>query len=343
MSNNGGRKTAGGTSQQIFDRLHSGVTRVSPQSILGVAFLGLMVSLSAAGQTNQLSANFGSVPSGTASAETLHLTLRDAITMALRYNLGRIESGENERIARGQRLRAMSVLLPQANAGIAENVEQFSAATLGIRIPQVPAVIGPFSYSAAQASASQSLINFESIQRFRAARNAERAAQLTYNDTLDVITLVVGNAYLEVIQANSRIEAEEAQVKNAQALYDQAADQLQSGTSTKIDVTRSGVQLHTEQYNLSIAQNNFAIAKLNLSRAIGLPLGQAFDLADQVPYADINPPTVEEALNAAYKARSGNSLPLAESVIQCWQPMVTMAYRGPILAASMAPLLFRQA
>ena len=240
------------------------------------ALLGLMVSVSAAGQTNQQSVNLGSVPSGTASKEVLHLTLRDAITMAVRYNLGQIESGENARIAHGQRLHAMSTLLPQINAGAAENVEQFSASTLGIKVPQVPSVIGPFSFSTAQANASLSLFNFESIQRFHAARNNEQAAQLTYNDTLDVITLIVGTAYLEVIQANSRIEAEEAQVKNAQALYDQAADQLQSGTSTKIDETRSGVQLHTEQYNLSIAQKNFAIAKLNLSRAIGLAARSGF-------------------------------------------------------------------
>ena len=286
MTKDGGKKTTG-RKLKILDRVHSGATRGSPRSILGFAFLWLMVSVSAAGQTGQPAANLGSIPSGTASKEILHLTLRDAITMALRYNLGQIESGENARIARGQRLRAMSTLLPQVTAGAAENVEQFSASTLGIKVPQVPSVIGPFSFSTAQANASLSLFNFESIQRFRAARNAEQAAQLTYNDTLDVITLIVGSIYLEVIQAGSRIEAEEAQVKNAQALYDQAADQLQSGTSTKIDVTRSGVQLHTEQYNLSIARNNFAIAKLNLSRAIGLPLGQAFDLADQVPYADI--------------------------------------------------------
>jgi outer membrane protein TolC len=275
--------------KQILARRHFEVARVLPRSILVFAFLWLMVWVSAAGQTSQPSANFGSIPGGTASKEVLRLTLRDAITMAIRYNLGQIESSENARIARGQRLRAMSAVLPQVNAGAAENVTQFSSATLGIKIPQIPAVIGPFSYSTAQASASQSLFNFESIQRFRAARNNEQAALLTYNDTLDAITLIVGNAYLQVIQAKSRIEAEAAQVKNAKALYDQAADQLQSGTSTKIDETRSGVQLHTEQYNLSIAENNFAIAKLNLSRAIGLPLGQAFDLADQFPYATFIP------------------------------------------------------
>jgi len=258
----------------------------------------------AVAQTTQSSAVLGSMPSGTATSGVLHLTLRDAISMALRYNLGQIEAEENTRIARGERLRALSALLPRVTAGASENVEQFSAATLGIKIPTVPRVIGPFSYSTAQASARQTIFSFESIQRFRAAQSAEHATQLTYDDTLDVVTLIVGNEYLAVIEANSRITAAQAQVRNADALYKQALEQLQAGTSPKIDVTRSGVQLHTEQYNLSIARNNFEIAKLNLSRAIGLPLGQAFDLADQVPYAEMNPPTVEDALSSAYKSRS---------------------------------------
>ena len=249
----------------------------------------------------------GSVPSGPPRNEVLRLTLRDALDMALRYNLGAIESGQNAQIARGQRLLALSHLLPQVSAGINENVDQVNFTALGlaaIKIPGIPAVAGPFSYSTASASLSQTLFSYESIQRFRAARTAEQAAQLSYKDTLDVITLTVGSVYLEVIEAHSRIEAEEAQVQNAKALYDQAVDEFQAGTSPQIDVTRTAVQFHTEEYNLSVARNNFEVAKLTLGRAIGLPLGQVFDIADQLPYADINPPTVEEALKMAYNSRT---------------------------------------
>jgi outer membrane protein TolC len=247
----------------------------------------------------------GSVPSGPATTEVLHLTLRDAVSRALRYNLGTIESGENVTTARGQRLLALSNLLPQISAGVSANVDQTSLASFGIKnVPGLPNVLGPYSYSSADATVSATLFNFSSIQRFRAARTAEQAARLSYQDTLDVVTLAVGNAYLEVIESASRIEAQQAQVRNAQALYDQALDSFQAGTAPKIDVTRTEVQLHTEQYNLSVARNNFEVAKLNLARAIGLPLGQQFDLADTLPYADINPPTVDEALKTAYNARS---------------------------------------
>jgi outer membrane protein TolC len=280
------------------------------------------------------SANLGSVPTGTATNQILHLSLRDAIAMALRYNLGQIETGENARIARGQRLRALSELLPQIGVGMSETVAQISAASEGIKIPQVPKVIGPFSFSTAQASASQLLFGFESIQRLRAARTAEEAANLTYKDNLDVITLVVGNAYLGVIEANSRIAAAEAQVHNAQALYDQAVEQLQAGTSPRIDVTRSGVQLHTEQYNLSIARNDFEITKLNLSRAIGLPLGQTFDVSDKLPYADLNPPTVTDALSSAYRTRSDFRAALAALKSAQQQLSAVRGERYPVLAAS---------
>src|ERR1700723_3847743 len=267
----------------------------------------MLVVVATASWTQVISPSVGSVPSGPASNEVLRLMLSEAISRAVRYNLGAIESDENTRAARGQRLLALSHLLPQVSAGINENVDQVNLTALGLgalNIPGIPAVVGPFSYSTASASLSQTLFSDESIQRFRAARTSEQAAQLSYKDTLDVITLTVGNAYLQVIEASSRIEAEEAQVQNAKALYDQAADEFQAGTRPRIDVIRTEVQFHTEEYNLSVARNNFAVAKLTLGRAIGLPLGQSFEIADQLPDAEIHPPTVEDALKMAYNSRS---------------------------------------
>src|SRR3984957_15688782 len=299
--------------------------------------LTLLIAGTTASWAQAVSPNVGSVPGGPASNEVLRLTLSEAINRAVRYNLGAIESDENTRAARGQRLLALSSLLPQVSAGINENVDQVNFTALGlaaIKIPGIPAVAGPFSYSTASASLSQTLFSYESIQRFRAARTAEQAAQLSYKDTLDVITLTVGNAYLEVIEAHSRIEAEEAQVENAKALFDQAVDEFQAGTSPRIDVTRTEVQLHTEQYNLSVARNNFAVAKLTLGRAIGLPLGQTFEIADQLPYADINPPTVDDALKMAYNSRTDfrSALSSAKSAEQALS--AAKGQRYPVVAVN---------
>ena len=107
-----------------------------------------------------------------------------------------------------------------------------------------------------------------------------------------------------IVGAVLGVAAVAAQVRNAPALHDQALEEFQVGTSPRIDATRTEVQLHTEEYNLSVARNSFAIAQLTLARAIGPPLGQAFEIADQLPYSDIKTPTVEEALPTAYKSRS---------------------------------------
>jgi outer membrane protein TolC len=278
----------------------------------------------------------GSVPSGLASGQVLELTLRDAIKMALRYNLGAIESGENVQIARGQRLLALSNLLPQVSAGASENLQQVNLATFGLNGLKtgIPTVVGPFGYSSVDASINQTLFSYESIQRFRAARTAEQAAQLSYQDILDVVTLTVGNAYLQIIEADSRIKAQEAQVQNARALYDRANDQVQAGTAPRIDATRTEVQLHTEEYNLSIARNNFEVARLALGRAIGLPLGQQFELADALPYSDISPLSVDEALQIAYKSRSDFRSALTSQTAAAQTLSANRGERYPVVAVN---------
>src|SRR6266446_8062525 len=98
------------------------------------AFLPTLLSvlLSASAAKAQNTAINGSVPSSPASDQVIRLTLKDAINMALKYNLGAIETGENAHIARGQRLLALSNLLPQVSASASENVQQVNLATRGL-------------------------------------------------------------------------------------------------------------------------------------------------------------------------------------------------------------------
>ena len=322
-------------------RLYATVLAVATIPLFGVPATGQYTAgtgPTTSSATSQISAAgsgiSGSVPNGVATNEVLHLGLRDAIKRALRYNLATIENGENARIARGQRLLALSRLLPQISAGASEHVEQINLETFGLKLPGIPSVIGPFSYSSVDANLSLTLFSFESIQRFRAARTAEQAAQLSYNDVLDVVTLAVGNAYLQVIDASSRIEAQQAQVRNARALYDQALDEVQAGTAPRIDLTRTEVQLHTEEYNLSVSRNNFDVAKLDLSRAIGLPLGQEFDLTDQLAYSEINPPTVDDALKLAYKSRNDLRATLDSEKAAAQSLSAAKGERFPVIAAN---------
>jgi outer membrane protein TolC len=43
--------------------------------------------------------------------------------------------------------------------------------------------------------------------------------------------------------------------------------------------------------------------KLVLARAIGLPLGQQFEITTHIPYQELTPASLDEAIQSAFKAR----------------------------------------
>ena len=139
-----------------------------------------------------------------------------------------------------------------------------------------------------------------------------KSAEYTYKDARDLVVLAVGYTYLQAIADEARIETAEAQVETAQALYNQAADQVNAGTSPDIDGLRAKVELQTRQQQLIQAKNNLAIQKLTVARVIGLAPGQEFELTDKSPYQPFETMTVDEALKRAYASRSDYQAAMAD-------------------------------
>src|ERR1700753_1752935 len=74
----------------------------------------------------------GSVPAGVASPAPLSLTLRGAIDRGLQTNLGLLLSAQASEMARAERVRSLSALLPQVTGALGESVEQIDLKTRGI-------------------------------------------------------------------------------------------------------------------------------------------------------------------------------------------------------------------
>lgn len=238
----------------------------------------------------------------------LQLSLQDAIERGLRQNLGLLLSRADIRAARGQRWDQLSALLPHVTAGpyVADsklNIDELGFAGLANLFHISPSV-GPYSYFDARVAVSQTLFDWQSISAARAAGQNVKSVDYTLQDAHDLVVLAVGYTYLQAIADEARIETDEAQVKTAQALYDQAADQVTAGTSPDIDALRTKVELQTRQQELIEAKNDFAIQKLTVARVIGLPPSQQFELSDKTPYQPFEGMTVDEALKRAYVSRS---------------------------------------
>jgi outer membrane protein TolC len=258
----------------------------------------------------------GSVPAK-AVPGVLPVSLTDAINRGLRQNLGALLSSADIGSARGQRWEYLSALLPHVSAEPFVDVSQVNLAELGFtfKFPgfALPAVIGPFSYFDARVGVSQSLFDWKSINGARAAQQSLKSAQYNYKDARDLVVLAVGYTYLQGIADAARIETAEAQVQTAQALYDQASDQVKAGTSPAIDGLRARVELQTRQQQLIQARNNFSIQKLTIARVIGLAPGQEFELTDKSPYQPFDGISIEEALQRAYASRSDYQAALADT------------------------------
>ena len=249
----------------------------------------------------------GSVPAKPVPG-VLPLSLRDAIDRGLKQNLGALLSNADIRSARGQRWEQLSALLPHLTATPYAAVSQINLKELGIslNIPGVnlPSALGPFSYFDARVNLTQSIFDWKSINATHAASQNLKSAEYTYKDARDLVVLAVGFTYLQAIADEARIQTAEAQVQTAQALYNQASDQVTAGTSPAIDGLRAKVELQTRQQQLIQAKNNFAIQKLTVARVIGLAPGQDFEFTDKSPYQPFEGITVDEALKRAYASRS---------------------------------------
>jgi outer membrane protein TolC len=176
----------------------------------------------------------------------------------------------------------------------------------------LPRVTPAFNYFDARASLSQSIFNFSNLEKERSASESVKAAQFSYKDAREMVVLAVGNSYLQAIAAGARVETTEAQVKNAQALNDKAADQLKAGLSPAIDALRSQVELQTRQQQLIVARNDLAKLKLNVARIIGLPPGQEFVLTEKAPYQALTALPLEAYLQRAYAERADYQAALAK-------------------------------
>lgn len=257
----------------------------------------------------------GSVPAKVVPG-VLPISLQDAINRGLRQNLGALLSSADIRSAKGQRWEALSTLLPHVTAEPFIDESQINLAEFGFTFSfpgfKLPASVGPFSYFDTRVGVSQTLFDWKSINSERAARQGVKSAEYTYKDARDLVVLAVGYTYLQAIADEARVETAEAQVKTAQALSDQAADQVTAGTSPAIDGLRAKVELQTRQQQLIQARNNLSIQKLTVGRVIGLAPGQEFDLTDKSPYQPFEGMMLEDALKRAYASRSDYQAALAD-------------------------------
>jgi outer membrane protein TolC len=294
---------------QVFAQYNPPSTPAPYNPIALAEITGAPKSAVQAGQSNYqiLSQNpyLGGVPVGKLSPTPVALSLEDAVAFGLKQNLGGVLATDAVTDARGQRWQALSELLPNVVTDTGFGVHQVNVkAAFGLTIRGEPPIIGPFGYFDSRAYLTQSAFDWGSIERVRSATAQAKSAVLSAKDAREIVVLVIVSNYLLVIADRSEVESATSQRDTAKALFQQTSDQKIAGLASAVDVLRQQVQLQSREQKLIVAKNNLAKQKLVLARAIGLPSGQTFDVTTDVPYRELTPSSLDEAIQSAYKARS---------------------------------------
>jgi len=121
--------------------------------------------------TQSLNPYLGSTPEGAVTDEEIRLTLEEAVSRGLKFNLGLIDSEQADAQVRAQREHALAELLPQISARAEQTYQQLSYKELNIKSPApgiaFPTTSGGFGYSEARVQVEAPVVNIHLRESYK--------------------------------------------------------------------------------------------------------------------------------------------------------------------------------
>ncbi len=231
------------------------------------------------------------------------LSLDRAIQLALKDNLSARVASEQINGAAGARERASAFLLPHVSGDSVANMENRNLTVMGVSLPGIPAVVGPFAYYDFRLAGSQEIIDRQAYHNWKASQSSEQAAKLDYQDARDLVIRQTAGLYLAAESAFAEVQASQSRVTTSEALEKLARDQHSQGLATAVDVLRAQVQLARDQQTLLAAQDSYQTALLALARFLGLQPGTPLELTQRLEFRPVKLPNEDQAVRFAIEAR----------------------------------------
>lgn len=229
----------------------------------------------------------------------LRLSMRDAMQAAVGDNPTVRLFQERITQAEEQAFTQRGTLLPNLSARVSGARRRFFLGSFG----QAATVSKPIDFYEGRVALTQNIFSLSLIQKWRAARTNVEVATLDSETTKMDTMAVVGLAYLEALRAQKAVEARWADAKLNKALLRLSVERKAAGMATSLDVTRARVQFENEKQRLLVAGDDENRARLNLSRAIGLPFDVKLVLTDKLTLTEVATQTIHDALQIANENR----------------------------------------
>ncbi len=247
---------------------------------------------------------------GTARAqvtEPLRLSFADAVSRAAGGAPAVTLAGLRSDEARARIRQTRAPLLPDLSATGSWASQTLNPQAFGFKIPgfALPNLFGPFDLYDARLHLTQTVFDYASVVRVRAARSQLASSESDSGQVTESAAQLAAVSYLRATRAQAVVAARLADSTLAAELVRLAQAQKDAEVGTTIDVTRAQTQLVAARGALVVARNESDRARIDLVRSLGLPPDTPVQLTDTLtatlPVAEL--PDTRDALVALALAR----------------------------------------
>jgi outer membrane protein len=275
------------------------------------------------------------------SQQASPLTLRQAVNIALEKNPQRKAALADTRAATADVKQARSFLLPHVTFsetatagddpvfvfGSKLRQQRFGASDFALNVLNTPVPLGNF---ATRFGGTWNL--FDSLASWRSVNRAEREKDATDRQlerTGQEIVFRVADSYYAVLLAKKHLEVAEQAMKTAEAILERSKNRVESGVVVESDSLTAQVRLATRKQELIRAQNSVALARAQLSAAMGLSTQSDFEPSDELAERNLPAMPLEELEKQAIEMRPDLKRIRSEESVQQESVSIAKASFGP--------------
>ena len=115
---------------------------------------------------------------------------------------------------------------------------------------------------------------------------AHKSDQLSSRETQNNITISVTQAYLQIVYAYESVKINSETIKVSMAQLERAREFFKEGSISPVELAQFESQLSNDEYQLTVAQNTLAKAKLTLKQILELGINDNFEI--EIPSIEEN-------------------------------------------------------
>ncbi|WP_238251226.1 TolC family protein [Capnocytophaga cynodegmi] len=226
-------------------------------------------------------------------------TLEDCIEYALQNNISIKQSEIDLKTTDVDKLQAKGAFFPSFNGNVTYNLNE------GKNINPVTNQYENAFFQSASGGVNMDVTVFAGLQNWRRLKLAELnkiASQYKLDKMKDDITLMIINAYLEILSNKEQIKKLNIQLEVSKENLKRTQDLIEAGSLPRGDLYEAESQFFSQEQQIIATENALFISKMGLAQLLLLKNYQDFEIADtslEIPITDILSKTPTEILERA--------------------------------------------